>query len=92
MNSPFENPRISRRQWLGGAASVGAATALGGFPAFAQTGFGWPNVTKLIERYVGARKVSGMVAALAFGRRDPVFVARGVDTYAKPRHSDGDSI
>jgi CubicO group peptidase (beta-lactamase class C family) len=92
MNSPLADFALSRRQWLGCAASVGAATALGGVPAFAQTGFGWPNVTKLIERYVTERKVSGMVAALAFGRREPNFIARGVDTFARPRLSDGDSI
>nr|WP_166174995.1 serine hydrolase domain-containing protein [Altererythrobacter segetis] len=92
MNLPAFDPRLTRRQLLGGAAAAGAVTAFGAVPALAQTGFGWPNVTRLIESYVNDRKVSGMVAALAFGRRDPVFIARGVDTFARPRLSDADSI
>ncbi len=83
---------LSRRQWLGGAAAVGAASALGGFPALAQSGFAWPNVTKLLDNYVQTRKVANMVAALAFRRDAPVFIARGVDTFARPRLSDADSI
>lgn len=92
MTSLERQPGFTRRQWLGGTAAAGAAAALAGFPALAQTSFGWPSVTKLIERYVGDRKVSGMVAALAFGRRDPVFIARGFDAFARPRQSDADSI
>jgi CubicO group peptidase (beta-lactamase class C family) len=83
---------LTRRQWLGGAAAVGAVGALGNSPAAAQAGFAWPNVTKLAESYVNARKVANMVAALGFGQREPAFVARGVDTFARPRMSDADSI
>jgi len=92
MQTLVSNARLTRRQWLGGTIAAGAASALGGFPALAQTGFAWPNVTKVLDRYVDERKVSGMVAALAFGRRDANFIARGVDTFARPRMSDADSI
>ena len=92
MNLPATSFEITRRQWLGGAAAAGMVGAFGGSAVHAQSSFGWPNVTKLIERYVAERKVSGMVAALAFGRRDPVFIARGYDTFARPRQSDADSI
>ena len=92
MQTLVSNARLTRRQWLGGTIAAGAASALGGFPALAQTGFAWPNVTKELDRYVDERKVSGMVAALAFGRRDANFIARGVDTFARPRMSDADSI
>jgi CubicO group peptidase (beta-lactamase class C family) len=89
---PMISPSSNRRQWLAGAAAAGAATALGGFPARAQAGFAWPSVGKLLDSYVGARKVSGMVAALGFRQREPAFIARGYDTFAKPRLSDGDSL
>jgi CubicO group peptidase (beta-lactamase class C family) len=92
MNTPALSPQMTRRQWLGGAAAVGAASAVRSTPAFAQRGFGWPSVTRLVERYVDARKVSGMVAALGFRQREPAFIARGYDTFAKPRLSDGDSL
>ncbi|MGZ3173376.1 MAG: serine hydrolase domain-containing protein [Croceibacterium sp.] len=83
---------LTRRQWLGGTLATGAVTALGGLPARAQSGFAWPNVTKLLDSYVQNRKVANMVAALAFRRDEPVFIARGVDTFARPRQSDADSI
>ena len=92
MNSATLNAHLSRREWLGGAAATGAVTALGNVPAWAQSGFAWPNVTKLADSYVNARKVANMVAALGFGQRDPAFIARGYDTFARPRLSDADSI
>jgi CubicO group peptidase (beta-lactamase class C family) len=92
MISLDRQPHLSRRQWLGGAAAASALTAFGGFPALAQNGLSWPNVTKLVDSYVNSRKVSGMVAALGFGQRDPAFVARGYDTFARPRLSDADSL
>jgi CubicO group peptidase (beta-lactamase class C family) len=86
------SPLLNRRQWLAGAAAAGAAAAFPGAPGAAQAGFAWPNVSKLLASYVDARKVSGMVAALGFGQREPAFVARGNDTFAQPRMSDADSI
>jgi len=86
------SPSLNRRQWMAGAVATGATATLGAFPARAQAGFAWPSVGKLLDGYVDARKVSGMVAALGFGQREPAFVARGYDTFAQPRLSDGDSI
>ncbi|MEO6388833.1 MAG: serine hydrolase domain-containing protein [Croceibacterium sp.] len=86
------NSCLTRRQWLGGAAALGAGTALAGMPAFAQTPSAWPNVTRLIASYVDARKVANMVVSLGFGDDDPMLIAAGVDGFAGPRRSDGDSI
>jgi CubicO group peptidase (beta-lactamase class C family) len=83
------NLRLSRRQWLGGAALLGAGAAL---PAFARGTAGWPNVTALINSYVDARKVANMVVALGFGSAKPTVIAAGVDTFGRPRPSDASSI
>jgi CubicO group peptidase (beta-lactamase class C family) len=86
------NPVLSRRQWLGGAALLGAGAALPAFPAFAQSGSAWPNVTRLLTSYVDARKVANMVVTLGFGQADPTVIALGVDTFGRPRPSAADSI
>ena len=83
------NLSLSRRQWLGGAALLGAGTAL---PAFAWEAGAWPNVAALIDSYVDARKVANMVVALGFGDAEPTVIAAGVDTFGKPRPSAADSI
>ena len=83
------NLPLSRRQWLGGAALLGAGAAL---PAYAQASAGWPNVTALINSYVDARKVANMVAVLGFSRAEPTMIAAGVDTFGRPRRSDASSI
>jgi len=80
---------LTRREWLGGAAALGACAA---WPAWAQAPGGWPNVTRLVQGYVDARKVSGMVATLGFGHADPIVIATGVDSFTAPRRSDLDSI
>jgi CubicO group peptidase (beta-lactamase class C family) len=81
----------TRREWLGGAAVLGAGAVLP-LPALAQQTAPWPNLTALVHRYVDARKVSGMVAAVGFGERDPAVIAAGVDGFTGPRKSDADSI
>jgi CubicO group peptidase (beta-lactamase class C family) len=86
------NPALNRRQWLGGAALLGAGAALPAVPAFAQTPAAWPNVTKLIRSYVDAKKVANMVVTLGFGQRPPTVIAAGVDTFGRPRASDAASI
>lgn len=87
------NPVISRRQWLGGAAAFGAASALPAFPAFAQANSnGWPNLTKLLASYVDSGKVANMVVTLGFGEAEPIVIAAGVDTLGRPRKSDAASI
>lgn len=82
---------LTRRQWLGGAAALGA-TALAGFPARARDSASWPSVSALIARYVDARKVANMVAAIGFGTGAPDIVAAGVDAFTGLRRSDADSI
>ena len=80
---------LTRRQWLGGAAALTAATAL---PAWAQAPSAWPNVTRLIQSYVDARKVANMVATLGFGEEEHTVIAAGVDSFTAPRRSDADSL
>jgi CubicO group peptidase (beta-lactamase class C family) len=86
------NPALNRRQWLGGAALLGAGSALPAFPAIAQAPSTWPAVTKLIRSYVDSRKVANMVVTLGFGQADPTVIAAGVDTFGRPRASDALSI
>ena len=83
------NLALTRRQWLGGAAAMGAAAAL---PAWAQSPEAWPNVTRLIASYVDSRKVANMVAALGFGHDEPTVIAAGLDSFTAPRRSDADSL
>jgi CubicO group peptidase (beta-lactamase class C family) len=90
---PFDwNAMLTRRQWIGGAAALGAGAALGGLPALAQAPRQWPNVERLIAGYVDARRVANMVVTLGFGTDEPMVIARGLDTFAQPRRSDADSI
>jgi CubicO group peptidase (beta-lactamase class C family) len=80
---------LTRRQWLGGAAALGATAAL---PAWARSPEAWPNVTRLISSYIDSRKVANMVVALGFGDAEPTVIAAGVDSFTTPRRSDADSI
>lgn len=68
---------LSRRSLLRGAALLGAGALLPGrvFAAGADTQ--WPAVTAMLDKYVGARKVSGMVAAFGWGSDAPAYIARG---------------
>ena len=86
------NPGITRRQWLGGAAVLGAAGVLPGLPAWAQTPEAWPNVARLAASYVDARKVANMVVALGQGQAEPEVIAAGLDSFTGTRRSDLDSI
>lgn len=90
---PFDlSAGITRRQWLAGAAALGAGAAFE-FPLMAQPApVSWPSVTRLISRYVGGNKVANMVAALGFDDGPPQVIASGVDGLAGPRRSDGRSI
>ncbi len=86
------NPRLTRRQWLGGAAALGASAALPGVPAWAQRPMAWANLRRLIQGYIEARKVANMVVTLGFGDNEPISIAAGVDSFIGPRRSDMDSI
>lgn len=72
---------VTRRALLRGMGALGAgamfAGALPGRLLAAQPGPAWPNVTSLIDRYVGARKVAGMIAALGWQQAAPQYIARG---------------
>ena len=68
---------LSRRSLIGDAALLGAGSLLPRHAFAAAPEAQWPAVTALLDKYVGARKVSGMVAALGWGSGAPVFIARG---------------
>ncbi len=76
----MEGAAMSRRALLRGGALLGAGAALGTLPlgraALAQAGH-WPSVAAFAERYVSARKVANMVAALGWGQRAPDVIAHG---------------
>jgi len=78
---------LSRRSLIRGGLWLGGAAALSGLPLArvlaqaAATPAQWPNVTALIERYVGAHQVSGMIATLGWGQDDPLFIARGTEGF-----------
>ena len=68
---------LSRRALLRGAALLSGGLLLPSRSFAAVPEAQWPAVTALLDKYVGARKVSGMVAALGWGSGAPVFIARG---------------
>jgi CubicO group peptidase (beta-lactamase class C family) len=51
-----------------------------------------PQVTALIERWVGPGKFPGMVAALGLPGRDPLFIARGTDSFTDLDPQGPDSL
>lgn len=85
---PFE---LTRRGLMGGAAALTAST-LASAPAHGERATEWANVGRLIDRYVGERKVANMVVALGRGQERPTVIAGGLDTFARPRRSDRESI
>lgn len=90
----FQDPTdgLTRRQWLGAAAAVGASAALPAVPTWARSAQPWPNVTRLIASYVDSRKVANMVAMLGFGQGQPAVIAAGVDSLSAARRSGPDSL
>ncbi len=86
------NLDLTRRQWLAGAAALGAAGTIAGLPAWAQPAAVWPGVSRLVTSYVEARKVANMVAAVGHGQADSTTIAAGVDSFTATRQSDLDSI
>ena len=81
---------LSRRGLLRGGAWLGAGAALSSLPfaqALAQTASAdanWPTVAAMLDKYVGQRKVSGMVAALGWGNAAPGFISRGREGFDDP--------
>ena len=89
---------LSRRALLRGAGLLGAGTLLGGLPlarvlaAAPPEPRSWANVTALIERYVGQRKVSGMIAALGWQQAAPLYIARGREAFDDKDPDSPDSL
>lgn len=89
-----DNLALSRRNLLRGTAWLGAATALSALPlaqALARSRAAgrtidtdWPMVTAMLDKYVGERKVSGMIAALGWGARAPGYIHRGKEGFDDP--------
>ena len=81
---------FSRRDLLRASALLGGAGMIAGLP-FGGTGARaadmagieaqWPAVTAILDRYVKARKVSGMVAALGWKDAPPGYIARGLEGF-----------
>jgi len=86
------NAGLTRREWLGGAAVLGASAALPALPAAAQPSPEWTNVRQLIQSYVDSRKVANMTATLGFGNGPVMSISAGVDGFTGPRPSDINSI
>ena len=81
---------FSRRDLLRAGALLGGAGVTFGLPIgaslaqaaeLAGTEAQWPTVTALLDRYVKARKVSGMVAALGWRAAPPQYVVRGFEGF-----------
>ena len=92
---------ISRRNLLQGGALLGSAGLLGAFPLGARLAMAaeaagieaqWPAVTAMLERYVKARKVSGMIAALGWRDAPPGYIARGKEGFDDPDLDGPDSL
>jgi CubicO group peptidase (beta-lactamase class C family) len=88
-------PQLSRRALLRGGALLGAGVAFGGWSAAswgqAAPG-GWTSVQALIDGYVDSRKLANMVAALGWGQRDPVFLAKGDLAFGTDAPAGADSL
>ncbi|MET0180275.1 MAG: serine hydrolase domain-containing protein [Novosphingobium sp.] len=80
---------LARRSLLRDAALLGGGALLSGLPlgygrALARPATApraYSNVAALIERYVGSRKLPGMVATLGSGRAPPQVIARGLEGF-----------
>lgn len=81
---------LSRRAVLRGVAQGAAGAGLGAMPFApglaraadaARVEAQWPAVTALVRKYVDARKVSGMIAALGWRDGAPEYIARGSEGF-----------
>ena len=70
--------------WLGGVGALAAlpfGTVLAQAAEMSRAESQWPAVTALLEDYVKARQVSGMVAALGWHAAPPQYIARGFEGF-----------
>ena len=81
----FSRRDLLRASTLLGGAGMIAGVPFGGTAARAADMAGieaqWPTVTAILDRYVKARKVSGMVSALGWHDAAPGFIARGLEGF-----------
>ncbi|MEY4056232.1 MAG: hypothetical protein RL519_1567 [Pseudomonadota bacterium] len=84
---------LSRRNLLRSTVLLGAGAAIGTLPfgsqlahAASSVGFEarWPKVTAMLDKYVSKQSVSGMVAALGWGDKDPGYIVRGREAFDDP--------
>jgi len=92
---------FSRRDMLRASALMGGAGIIAGLPLGAQLARAaeaagieaqWPTVTAMLDRYVKARKVSGMIAALGWRDAPPGYIARGKEGFDDPDLDGPDSL
>ena len=93
----FDTPHLSRRALLRGGAWLTAGAALAGAPlgrmALARSYDGtWRNVAAMVDSYVDQRKVANMVAALGWGQKDPLYLAKGTLALGGTVRADADSL
>lgn len=82
---------LSRRNLLRSTVLLGAGAAIGALPwgsrgaqASAALEAQWPRVTAMLDKFVGERKVAGMVAALGWGTGAPGYIVRGREAFDDP--------
>ncbi len=94
----FDAPALSRRSLIKGSAYAAAGSALAGLPfsqllAAHDVSTGWPNVAKLVEKYVGGGKVANMLITLGNGQEDHAHtVSRGKLAFGSKKQIDADSL
>lgn len=76
----FHANTVSRRRLLGGSALLAGASLLPR-AAFASAAAEakWPHVAAMIDRYISAKKVPGMIAALGWGSGPALEIERGTE-------------
>lgn len=88
------NSNVSRRDLMRNAALAGlGATFAPGF-ALAQPlpEARFPNVSRLVDGYVSARKVPGMLATIGIGNDLPLAIARGKEGFDDPDAQNLDTL
>ncbi|MET0180432.1 MAG: hypothetical protein ABW194_08130, partial [Novosphingobium sp.] len=91
--APLSRRTLLHRAVLGGGGALLAALPLGAGGALAAPRLStlaaprFANVEALIDSYVAARKLPGMLATLGFGQAPPQVVARGLEGF-----TDRDSV
>ncbi len=93
----FDTSPLSRRSLLRGGAWMTAGAAMSGLPlgsaAMAQGAAArWPSVSSMVNKYVAEGKVANMAAALGWGDKDPLLIAKGTLVLGGATPVDMDSL